>query len=93
MLEDIRLAFQGIWNHKLRSALTMLGIIIGIGSIIAIVSTIKGTNEQIKETLIGSGENTVEVSLYQGEWADRSAVSVTPGRSAGDLRRDIAGSR
>ena len=47
MLEDIRLAFQGIWNHKLRSALTMLGIIIGIGSIIAIVSTIKGTNEQI----------------------------------------------
>ena len=31
MLEDIRLAFQGIWNHKLRSALTMLGIIIGIG--------------------------------------------------------------
>ena len=33
MLEDIRLAFQGIWSHKLRSALTMLGIIIGIGSI------------------------------------------------------------
>ena len=52
MLEDIRLAFQGIWNHKLRSALTMLGIIIGIGSIIAIVSTIKGTNEQIKKNLV-----------------------------------------
>ena len=52
MLEDIRLAFQGIWNHKLRSALTMLGIIIGIGSIIAIVSTIKGTNEQIKKILV-----------------------------------------
>ena len=42
MLEDIRLAFQGIWSHKLRSALTMLGIIIGIGAIIAIVSTIQG---------------------------------------------------
>ena len=55
MLEDIRLAFQGIWNHKLRSALTMLGIIIGIGSIIAIVSTIKGTNEQIKKNLVGAG--------------------------------------
>ena len=51
MLEDIRLAFQGIWSHKLRSALTMLGIIIGIGSIIAIVSTIKGTNEQIKKAV------------------------------------------
>ena len=68
MLEDIRLAFQGIWNHKLRSALTMLGIIIGIGSIIAIVSTIKGTNEQIKENLVGAGNNAVNIQLYQGEW-------------------------
>ncbi len=68
MFENIRLSFQGIWSHKMRSFLTMLGIIIGIAAIIAIVSTIKGTNEQIKDNLIGSGENTVEVSLYQGEW-------------------------
>ena len=68
MLEDIRLAFQGIWNHKLRSALTMLGIIIGIGSIIAIVSTIKGTNEQIKKILVGAGNDAVNVQLYQGDW-------------------------
>lgn len=67
MFENIRLSFQGIWSHKLRSFLTMLGIIIGIASIIAIVSTIKGTNEQIKENLIGSGNNTVTVSLYQGD--------------------------
>lgn len=68
MFENIRLSFQGIWSHKMRSFLTMLGIIIGIAAIIAIVSTIKGTNEQIKENLVGSGENTVEVALYQGEW-------------------------
>ena len=68
MLEDIRLAFQGIWSHKLRSALTMLGIIIGIGSIIAIVSTIKGTNEQIKKNLVGAGNNAVNIQLYQGDW-------------------------
>ena len=68
MLEDIRLAFQGIWNHKLRSALSMLGIIIGIGSIIAIVSTIKGTNEQIKKNLVGAGNDAVNVQLYQGDW-------------------------
>ena len=30
MFENMRLAFQGIWSHKMRSALTMLGIIIGI---------------------------------------------------------------
>ena len=65
MVENIRLAFQGIWSHKLRSMLTMLGIIIGIAAIITIVSTIKGTNEQIKENLIGSGTNVVTVQLNQ----------------------------
>ena len=63
MFENIGLSIQGIWNHKLRSLLTMLGIIIGIASIIAIVSTIKGTNEQIKEQLIGAGNNVVTVRL------------------------------
>ena len=67
MFENISLAFQGIWSHKMRSFLTMLGIIIGIGSIISIVSTIKGTNEQIKQNLIGSGTNAVKVELYQGD--------------------------
>ena len=63
MIENIRLSFQGIWSHKMRSFLTMLGIIIGIASIISIVSTIKGTNEQIQKNLIGSGTNTVQIQL------------------------------
>ena len=65
MLENILLSFRGIWSHKLRSFLTMLGIIIGIAAIIAIVSTIEGTNEQIKQNLVGSGTNTVSVCLNQ----------------------------
>ena len=65
MRENIRLAFQGIWGHKMRSVLTMLGIIIGIAAIITIVSTIQGTNEQIKENLIGAGNNVVTVQLNQ----------------------------
>ncbi len=65
MTENIRLAFQGIWGHKMRSVLTMLGIIIGIAAIITIVSTIQGTNEQIKENLIGAGNNVVTVQLNQ----------------------------
>lgn len=75
MLENIRLSFQGIWSHKMRSFLTMLGIIIGIASIISIVSTIKGTNEEIKNNLVGSGNNTVEIKLNQsGQW-DYSIMS------------------
>ena len=73
MGENIRLALKGIWSHKLRSFLTMLGVIIGIASIIAIVSTIKGTNEQIMQNLIGAGNNNVTISLRQGDseyWMD-----------------------
>lgn len=69
MLENIRISIQGIWSHKMRSFLTMLGIIIGIASIIAIVSTLKGTNEQIKEDLIGAGNNTVSITLNYGDSA------------------------
>jgi len=68
MLENVRLSFQGIWSHKMRSLLTMLGIIIGIASIISIVSTIQGTNEQLKQNLLGSGNNTVNVKLYRSDY-------------------------
>ena len=80
MIENIRLAFQGIWSHKLRSILTMLGIIIGIAAIITIVSTIKGTNEQIKENLIGAGNNVVTVQLNQSGYPyDMSWNSIPDG--------------
>ena len=67
MKENIILSFQGVWAHKMRSFLTMLGIIIGIASIITIVSTIKGSNEQIKQNLIGAGNNAVVIQLNQDD--------------------------
>lgn len=80
MLENIRLSFRGIWSHKMRSFLTMLGIIIGIAAIIAIVSTIQGTNDQIEKNLIGSGSNNVKVSLQKdGYDMDLSYDSVPAG--------------
>lgn len=80
MLENVSLALQGVWSHKLRSFLTMLGIIIGIAAIITIVSTIKGTNEQIKQNLIGAGNNVVTVRLNQdGYPADLEYAPVPEG--------------
>ena len=94
MKENIRLAFQGIWGHKLRSLLTMLGIIIGIAAIIIIVSTIKGTNEQIKENLIGAGNNVVTVRLnqngypYDMSWNDiPSGVRLIREETVAELRQ------
>ena len=92
MLENINLAFQGVWSHKLRSFLTMLGIIIGIAAIITIVSTIKGTNEQIKQNLIGAGNNVVDVTLMQdNNQIDFSYDSVPDGISmiTAEMRDEI----
>ena len=50
-----KIAVRALANNKLRGFLTMLGIIIGIAAIIAIVSTIKGTNKQIQDNLVGDG--------------------------------------
>ena len=92
MFENIRLSFQGIWSHKMRSFLTMLGIIIGIASIIAIVSTIKGTSEQIKQDLIGSGNNTVTVTLKEGDSdfdPEYSLSGATPPVITSDLKEEV----
>lgn len=78
MFENIRLSLQGILSHKIRSFLTMLGIIIGIAAIIAIVSTIEGTREQIKNNLIGAGNNTVKIQLMQGEWPYEFSYNPVP---------------
>ncbi len=82
MVENLRFSFRGIWSHKLRSFLTMLGVIIGIAAIIAIVSTIKGTNDQIMQNLIGAGNNNVNVTLKQGDYdywmGQGSPAGVTP---------------
>ena len=68
MLENIRTSFRGVWSHKLRSLLTILGVIIGIASIIAIVSIVEGTNQKLEKNLIGSGNNVTTVALSQDDW-------------------------
>ena len=93
MLENIRLSFQGVWSHRLRSFLTMLGIIIGIAAIIAIVSTIKGTNEQIKKNLIGSGTNTTTVQLTEeGNYPAEMEYGIPKGIQVldDDMRQQLA---
>lgn len=67
MLENIRLSLKGILSHKMRSVLTMLGIIIGISSIIIIVSIIQGTSDMLKQSMVGSSDNTISIDLYSKE--------------------------
>lgn len=94
MTENIILAFQSVWSHKLRSFLTMLGVIIGIASIIAIVSCIQGTTQQIKENVVGAGGNVTVVSVTTSEgWAvdpsyeQISGVSIVDPRAVDEMNQ------
>ena len=70
-MEDIFVALNSILSHKMRSMLTMLGIIIGIGAIIAIFSIIEGNTENTKRQLIGGNNNTIKV-VYDKKKRHRS---------------------
>src|SRR5215212_3366468 len=51
----VTLGFKEIWAHKFRSLLTMLGIILGVSSLIAMSALVKGMELGMKEALIAVG--------------------------------------
>ena len=65
LFDNIRLAFSSLWANKLRALLTMLGIIIGIGSVIAIVTLGDSLTGSITDSLQGFGINNITVSLQR----------------------------
>jgi putative ABC transport system permease protein len=64
--ESIRIAFQGIIANRLRSALTMLGILIGVASVIVLVAVGSGSAAASRKRLEGLGSNTLTVSTGGG---------------------------
>lgn len=63
--ENIRLALNGLLGNKMRSLLTMLGIIIGIGSVIAIMTVSSSLTTSITDTFANMGANNITVGLKQ----------------------------
>lgn len=62
-IENIKMALNSLKAHKLRSLLTMLGIIIGVGAVIIVVAIGQGGEAILKSQIIGKG-NTIEL-FYQ----------------------------
>lgn len=60
VLENIKMAFASLRAHKMRSILTMLGIIIGVGSVIAVVAIGQGGEAVLKSQFTGES-NTIEL--------------------------------
>src|SRR5262245_5413164 len=62
--ETLKLAFDAIWAHKLRSALTLLGMIIGVTAVVVIASLIQGFNRYIDERIAGIGSKSFSVRRF-----------------------------
>ena len=60
-LMTFRIAFRALARNKMRSALTMLGIIIGVASVIAMVSVGQGAQASIQEQIAGMGTNMLTI--------------------------------
>jgi putative ABC transport system permease protein len=61
MIENIQIAFRALAANKLRSVLTMLGIIIGVGAVVALMSIGNGASEVITSQVEGIGSNLIQV--------------------------------
>ena len=59
--ETLRLSLEGLRANKMRSFLTMLGIIIGISSVICVVALGKGSQEKIISSIRAIGTNTINI--------------------------------
>lgn len=61
-LEAVKLSLASLYAHKLRSALTLIGITIGVMTVIAVVSLIQGLNRYVSEDVIRLGTNVFMIS-------------------------------
>ena len=66
-IETLKLAIAAIWAHKLRSALTLLGMIIGVTAFVVVVSLIQGFNKYIDEKIAGIGSKSFTIQRFNFE--------------------------
>jgi putative ABC transport system permease protein len=64
LLEILKVAIGAIWAHKLRSALTLLGMIVGVTAFVTVVSLIQGFNVYIDEKIAGIGAKSFSVQRF-----------------------------
>ncbi len=81
--QTLRLAVRSIWRHRMRSALTCLGIVIGIASVIAMMEVGKGTSQALQQSIANIGANMVQIdpgatSAAGVSSGDGSALTLVP---------------
>ena len=67
LTETLKLALSAIWSHKLRSFLTLLGMIIGVMAFMVVFSVLTGFNVYIDEKIAGIGSNSFTIQRFSFE--------------------------
>ena len=62
--ETLKLAMSAIWAHKLRSFLTLLGMIIGVTAFMVVLSLLQGFNKYVDEKIAGIGSNSFTIRRF-----------------------------
>ena len=75
LLENIKLALEGLRANKMRALLTMLGIIIGIASVITIIAAGDGVRAYMNSQLEAVGTNTVIISVDTEEGSENDLIT------------------
>ena len=74
LFQAFKMAFKSIAMKKTRSFLTMLGIIIGVASVVIMVSVVSGQNKKQMEWMEAMGNNIVDVYAYSNTGQDMDAI-------------------
>ena len=77
VIESIRVALQGLAANKLRSSLTMLGIVIGVGAVIALLALGEGTQAAVTEEIQSIGSNLIFITPGSEEGHGPMATTTT----------------
>src|SRR3954447_22856012 len=62
LTEAVAIATSSLWAHKLRSILTLIGVVIGVTSVIAVVSLINGANQYVATRVFRLGADVFGLS-------------------------------
>src|ERR1041384_3668167 len=80
--ETIRLAFDAIWAHKLRSFLTLLGMIIAVATFMIVLSVLQGFNVYVDEKIAGIGSNSFTVRRFSfDDFKDTDTIAAAQRRN------------
>lgn len=88
-IETLKLALSAIWAHKLRSFLTLLGMIIGVSAVILVVSLINGFNIYVDEKIAGIGSKNFTIRRFNPfeDFKDTDTIAAAQRRNK-DLTMD-----